>query len=128
MINTITRVAAGFVRGLLVSLVAVLPVAAQSPPTDLGSLTVQNALNSLATPQANDLVALYRGQNGVLNFSRYSAGFAPSIIPGTTVVTGAGATPNCALTAGPVVPGPVLCSTFIPAMSVVAAQASFGGL
>lgn len=113
MINTITRAAAGLARGLLISLIAALPVAAQNVPTDLGSLTVQNAMNSLATPQANDLVPLYRGQNGVLNFSRYSAvSVASSIVAGTTVVSGT-CTPNTLLEAAgsPLV---VQCITTLP--------------
>jgi hypothetical protein len=69
----------------------ILPAAAQSPATDLGSVATQSIVrDQLTTPQANDLIPLYRGGNGISLFSRYSnfAGgsiTAPIVVPMRTV-------------------------------------------
>ena len=81
---------------IVFALGASIPVIAQNAATDLGSLVTQNAIANPYTPQATDLVPLYRGQNGVAGFARYAIGdigsawltFTPTITCGTGTVAG----------------------------------------
>jgi hypothetical protein len=72
----------------------------QSVTTDLGSLVTQNVNNNIVSPAGSDLVPLYRGQNGVSNFTTFTLWKAAASLLGQSPAGGFTLSPRNISTCG----------------------------
>lgn len=90
-------------RSLLAALAAALAgllIMGQTVTTDLGSLVTQQVNGNLVNPTDGDLVPIYRGQNGVSNFTTFTRWGSASAALGTAPAGGFTLSPRDISTCG----------------------------